>query len=44
MDDADASGSRSVVFREGPLQDKHALLESADVQAIVQDFLARHRN
>ncbi len=44
MDDADASGSRSVVFREGPLQYKHALLESADVQAIVRDFLARHRN
>ena len=44
MDDADASGSRSVVFDSGPLQYKHALLESAEVQAIVRDFLERHRN
>ena len=42
MDDADGSGSRSVVFREGTLQFKHMLLESAKVQAIVQEFLERH--
>ena len=42
MKDAESSGSRSIVFSDGILQFKHALLESESVQAIVQEFLERH--
>ena len=44
MKDAESSGSRSVVFSDGILQFKHLLLESESVQAIVREFLERHRD
>ena len=42
MGDRESSGSRSVVFSEGPLKYRHELLENRQARRIVMDFLKAH--
>lgn len=39
----ETNGSRSVVYEDAPLRERHELLEDAAVRRTVLDFLARHR-
>ncbi|HEX9879701.1 MAG TPA: hypothetical protein VGB25_05865 [Candidatus Binatia bacterium] len=38
-----ANGSKSIVFRDGQLSHRHALLENKQVQKIVLQFLNEHK-